>query len=109
MAVTVVAAILYNLGIKDLRNVKCELRRFNKEKWKDLGEELGLREEDLEAVRADYAHKGVKECLSEMLKHWLRRNYDEAKFGSPTLNNLANAVEKSDDPALACDIRENHP
>ena len=81
---------------------------FNMGNWMDLGRELGVMERDLEAVRADYAQKGVNQCLVEMLKHWLRRNYNEAKYGSPTWENLAIAVEKSNDPALADTIRENY-
>ena len=63
----------------------------------------------MDEVGADYAQKGVKECLAEMLKHWLKRNtYKEARYGSPTWETLANAVEKSD-VALADTIREDHP
>ena len=108
MTITVVATILYNLAIKDLRDVKNELGPFNKGNWMDLGRELGVREEDLEAVRADYTQKGVNECLTETLKHWLRRNYNEAKHGSPMWDNLANAVEKGGDAALAHGIREKN-
>ena len=107
MTVTVVATILYNLALTDLQDVKDKLCPFNKGNWMELGRELGVKEEDLETVRADYTQKGVNECLTEMLKHWLRRNYDEAKHGSPTWDNLANAVKKSGDAALAHDIRGN--
>ena len=108
MTVTVVATILYNLALADLLDVKDNLRPFDKGNWMDLGRELGVKEEDLEAVKADYKQEGVKECLTAMLKHWLRRNY-ETRYGSPTWDTLANAVEKSDDAALAHDIRKKHP
>ena len=109
MTVTVDIAVSYNLATADLLDVTDALRTFNKGKWMDLGRELGVNEESLEAVRADYTQKGVNECLIEMLKHWLRRNYNEARFGPPTWDNLANAVEKSGDPALAGAFRENNP
>ena len=108
IAVTVVATILYNLGTADLRDVKDELCTFNKGNWMDLGRQLGVKEEDLEKVRADYVRSGVDECLTEMLKYWLKRNYTEAKYRPPTWNNLANAVEKTGDVALADTIRKNH-
>ena len=108
-AVTVVVTILYNLATADIRDVKDQLRRFNKENWMDLGRELGVKEEHLEEVRADYKQSGVNECLGEMLKYWLKRNYNETKFGSPTWESLANAVERSNDAALADAIREHHP
>ena len=110
MAVTVDAAMLYTLATKDLRDVKDALRTFRKDSWKELGEELGVKEEFLDEVEVDYAHKDVKQCLIEVLKNWLRRNtYKGARYGSPTWENLANAVEKSNDPALANTIREHHP
>ena len=108
MAVTEFTTIYY-LATADLRDVKDALRRFNKGNWTDLGRELGVREEDLDTVRADQAHRGVNECLAEMLKCWLKRNYDEARFGPPTWENLAKAVEKSGDGAVARDIRGNYP
>ena len=73
----------------------------------NLGRELGVREKYLEEVRADYAQRGVNECFVEMLKHWLRRNYDKARFGPATWDNLANAIEKVGDSPLADDIRGN--
>ena len=110
MAVTVFPTISYNLAIADLWDVKDELRRFNKKNWMHLGRELGVEEEHLEEVRAtcNYGHSGLNEWLVEMLNYWLKRHYNEAKFGSPTWETLANAVERSNDAALADAIRE-HP
>ena len=107
MAIKVVL-MLYNLAIADLSKVTNALRKFKKAEWKVLGRELGLDEVVLEEVAADYRQKGVRECLVEMLKHWLRMNYDESDVKPPTWSNLANAMNKTDDPALADDIREHH-
>ena len=105
---TAIVAVLNNLGIKQLKDVKKELRAFNKKKWKDLGEELELDEEVLETVTADYEGKGVEECFREMLKHWLRQNYDGADSNPPTWSKLADAVKETGDTALADDVRKNH-
>ena len=81
---------------------------FNKAKWKVLGEELGLREDSLEEIKNDYQQNGVRERLNQVLAHWLRKNYDEERFGCPTWQNLANAVTKSGDRALADTILAKH-
>ena len=50
-----------------------------------------------------------KSCLlRSMLSHWLRRNYHETRFGSPTWENLANAVKKGGDTALVANILGAH-
>ena len=104
----VVVVMLYNLAIADLSTVTKELCKFNKANWEVLGRELGLGEPVLEQISADFEQKGVSECLVQILKHWLRRNYDEHDVKPPTWNNLANAVEKAGDAALAGAIREHH-
>ena len=103
-----IVAVLNHLDIKQLKDVKKELRAFNKKKWKDLGEELGLAEEVLETVTADHKGDGVEECFREMIKHWLRQHYDDADSNPPTWSNLADAVKETGDTALANDIRINH-
>ena len=106
---TKVVLMLYNLAIADLSIVTGALCKFKKANWKVLGRELGLDEVVLEDVAADYKQEGVGECLVEMLKHWLRMNYDEDDVKPPTWSNLANAVKKAGDPALAGAIRGQHP
>ena len=70
-----------------------------------LGEELGIGVEVLETVNADNSRDGVEECLSEMLKHWLRQNYDGSDSKPPTWSNLADAIQETGDTALATTIR----
>ena len=76
--------------------------------WKKLGEELGLAAEVLETVNADHKWEGVEECFGEMLKHWLRQNYDDSESNPPTWSNLADAVKECGNPALAKTIREKY-
>ena len=108
MVFLIIVAILHYLDIRNLLEVIRELREFNKAKWKDVGRELGLGEEDLDTIGDKNKAQGNKECMVEMLKHWLKRNYDTDKYGLPTWNSLADAVEKSGDSALADTIRKNH-
>ena len=102
--------MLYNiLAIADLTTVTDELCKFKKAKWKALGRQLGLDEDVLDEVKADYKEEGVDECLVEMLKHWLRMNYEASDSKPPTWSNLADAVKRTGDRALANTIREHYP
>ena len=110
MAITAVVTILYNLlATTDLAKVTDELCKFKKAKWKDLGRKLGLDEEVLDEVKADYKEEGVNECLVEMLKHWLKMNYETSDSKPPTWSNLADAVKRTGDRALANTIRAHYP
>ena len=102
-----VLTVLNNVGIKQLKDVKKELSSFKKKNWMKLGEELGIDPDVLETVSADHNRDGVDECLSEMLKHWLRQNYDDADSKPPTWSNLADAVQGTGDGALAKAIKKN--
>ena len=94
--------------IDDIHDVRKALAGFVHARWKVLGRQLGLREALLDEIKADYQQNGVQECLNKVLTHWLRRNYNVARFGGPTWQNLANAVKKSGDPALAAKIWPEH-
>ena len=95
---------LYIVAIDDIHAVRKALKGFNKAEWKALGEELGLGEDLLDEIKANYHAQGVRECLNEVLKAWLRWNYHETSFGCPSWQSLANAVKRSGDPALAAKI-----
>ena len=96
------------VAIDDIHDVREALAGFKLTQWKVLGRQLGLGEELLDEIQADYQRDGVRECLNEVLAHWLKENYHEARFGSPTWQNLANAVKKSGDTALAAKILGAH-
>ena len=77
--------------------------------FKALGRKLGLRETVLDEVNANYQREGVSECLIQMLRQWLNMNYAEFESKPPTWSNLADAVKKTGDCALAKAIREHYP
>ena len=92
----------------DLRDVIEEVPAYQfGARWKVLGLNLGLMLPYLEEIQADHGGR-VQECLQKMLLHWLRRSHDEIRFGPPTWNNLANAMEKSGNRAVAHAIRQKH-
>ncbi len=64
-----------------MRNAVYEARA----KWRSLGTELGLSEDDLDSIERDVA--SVEDCLSRMLTVWLRR-----PSLSPTWENLVKAL-----------------
>ena len=108
LVLVMVVLALCIVAINDIHDVREDLAGFNKKLWKDLGRELGLGEDSLGEIQADNQRDGVRECLNEVLAHWLRRNYDEERFGRPTWQSLANAVKKSGDRALADKILAKH-
>ena len=87
-----------------MRSVCQALDDFSMFKWKVLGRHLGLSESLLEEINADFKQGAVRECFNEVLKAWLRWNYDETSFRHPTWHSLADAVKKSGDPAIAANI-----
>ena len=99
---------LCNVDMDDIYDVRQVLNDFNMKQWRVLGEHLGLGENLLDLISADHKGDGVRECFNEVLKAWLRWNYDLAKFGRPTWHRLADAVERSGDPAFATKICPKH-
>ena len=87
----------------DMYNVSHALNGFDLAQWKVLGRQLGLRDNLLNEINANY-ERNVGECVSRVLEAWLKGNHDEARFGPPTWYSLANAVRRSGDPALASRI-----
>ena len=99
---------LYYVAINDLHDVSKALDGFHKSQWKVLGRQLGLKSDLLDQINADYQQNGVEDCSSRVLEAWLKRNYDEASFGPPKWQSLADAVKRSGDPALGATIWAQH-
>lgn len=80
-------------------------------KWKLIGTIFRLRQEKLEQI--DIAcSENPEECLLEVLKEWLRRNYDVARFGEPSWRKVVEALASpaaGNNKALALSIASEHP
>ena len=50
----------------------CEALQQLAAKWYDIGLQMKIRSYKLDIIRADHAHEGVRACLREMLKVWLK-------------------------------------
>ena len=52
-------------------------------KWKLIGTAFRLKSDKLDQIEKAYPDS-PEECLLEVLKEWLRRNYNVARFGEPS-------------------------
>ena len=63
-------------------------------RWRDIGRKLGMQPGTLDSISADHSKCGP--CLSEVVKQWLKLNYDASKFGQPCWRKLAEAISGLD-------------
>ena len=78
--------------------------------WKAIGRGLGIDSGHLGMIQKDNPGDS-KECLSEMLTCWLKRNYNVEKFGEPTWRAVVKVVARpaaGDNCGLALNIAETH-
>ena len=78
--------------------------------WKTIGRGLRLDSGRLETINVSNSGK-PKECLSEMLTCWLKRNYNVERFGEPTWQAVVKVVAHpaaGDNSALALNIAKQH-
>ena len=90
-----------SIGIGDLYDVTVQLRDVAA-RWRYVGLALRLRDPDLSSIAAE--GKPVMDCLTDMLRLWLNKNYDVDKYGEPSWQMLAEAVREpvgGNNPALA--------
>ena len=62
-------------------------------KWQQLGGYLGLRIGLIDSIKGNYPGDNSA-CWSEALKHWIRQNYNTAKFGLPSWRALLEAIAR---------------
>ena len=78
--------------------------------WKAIGRGLRIDSGHLEMIQKDNPGDS-KECLSEMLTCWLKRNYNVERFGEPTWRAVVKVVARpaaGDNCALALSIAKQH-
>ena len=78
--------------------------------WKAIGRGLRIDSGHLEMIQKDNLGNS-KECLSEMLTCWLKRNYNVERFGEPTWRGVVKVVARpaaGDNHALALTIAKQH-
>ena len=100
---------LFSAGEKDLFDVLAELMPVVG-RWKAIGEGLRLSLGALDEIEATH-NRNPRDCMSAMLKHWLRRNYDVEQFGEPTWQVVVKVVGHSaagSNCALAMSIAGRH-
>ena len=80
-----------------------------------LGRSLRLRNDDLQAIRKEYPNESghdAEQALNDVLLLWLKKEYNEERFGPPTWRMLVEAVNKKsggNNYELAKQIASNHP
>ena len=80
---------LFSPGIGDLYDVTTNIRDVA-ERWRYIGLALRLHDPDLSSIAAE--RRPVMDCLTDMLRLWLNKNYDTGKYGKPSWKMLAEAV-----------------
>ena len=78
--------------------------------WKAIGRGLRIESGRLEMIQKDNPGNS-KECLSEMLTIFLKRNYNVERFGGPTWQSVVKVVAHpaaGDNCALALNIAKQH-
>ncbi|XP_019852030.1 PREDICTED: uncharacterized protein LOC109581958 [Amphimedon queenslandica] len=91
------------LNIEHLDRVLSELEHFADAEWKSFGLKCGLHYNTLKAIERDAG--STKECFTECVACWLMMKDNVSKKGKPTLERLADIVEKIGDKATAKKIR----
>ena len=79
-------------------------------RWKAIGEGLRLSLGALDEIETTH-NRNPRDCMSAMLKHWLRRNYDVEQFCEPTWRLVVKVVGHSaagSNCALAMSIAGRH-
>ena len=80
------------VGIDDLFAVQSELLEVGVAvRWRSIGLALGLKDPQLKEI-ASNCGTDSENCLSDMLRVWLNREYDSGGCGVPTWQRLSEAV-----------------
>ena len=64
-------------------------------KWQQLSAFLGLKLSIIDRIKSDFPSDSLG-CLSEVLKEWIKMNYDTQRYGKPSWKTLLKAIAKID-------------
>ena len=98
-----------HLDVDDLFDVQKELLSASV-KWSCIGSALRLKPDILDSIETRSSNDHTA-CLRSVVTEWLKRNYNQKRFGEPTWKWLVSAVEDpagGDNKALASDIAKKH-
>ena len=74
--------------------------------WDKLALNLHLKFDAIKVIKRDNPGDS-QACLTEAMSHWLKENYNTARFGVPSWRTLVRAVQAMD-TALANEIASKH-
>ena len=97
------------LAAEDLYDIKSGLISIAAS-WKAIGRGLRLDSGQLDEIGVKHPFN-PKECLSEVLAKWLKKDYNVTRFGEPTWQQIVEIVASpaaGSDPALALTIAKKH-
>jgi hypothetical protein len=83
--------VVEKLYLKQTQQFLSELEPVT-DRWKHIG--LALRLDPSELKKIEKENRDLDDCLIEMLTLWLNKNYNTKRFGEPSWELLASAVEK---------------
>ena len=64
-------------------------------KWEQISGFLGLSVSLIDSVKENHPRDNTS-CWNDTLKHWIKQNYNTAKFGEPSWKVLLGAIAKVD-------------
>ena len=79
-------------------------------KWKLLGIQLGIDDGTIEAIKSEN-HGDPTLCLMDVLRTWLKENYDTLRHEYPSWRKLCKAIASpagAGNQSLADDLAEQH-
>ena len=64
-------------------------------KWEQVSGFLGLPLSLIDSIKKNHLGDNIG-CWNDTLKHWIKQNYNTAKFGEPSWKTLLKAIAKVD-------------
>lgn len=80
-------------------------------KWESFATVLGMKQDTIERIQQDHPRDSAF-CLKEVLKEWLKKNYDTFRHGHPSWRNICEATASEiggNNKQLAEEIAKQHP